>query len=58
MTLTTLDTMALMPVAARVRAGLGHEYGWTTAVPAGVCFQHTSNATTKRSTQRLGGSQT
>jgi hypothetical protein len=56
MTLTMLDTMAPVAVASRVRAGLGHEYGWT-ATAAGVCFQHTANAT-KRSAQRLGRTQT
>jgi hypothetical protein len=53
MTMTTLDTMAPVAVAARVRAGLGHSYGWAATAPAGVCFQHTTNAT-KRSAQRLG----
>jgi hypothetical protein len=54
MTTTALDTMAPVAVTARVRAGLGHSYRWAMVVPAGVCFQHTSNATAKRSTRRLG----
>lgn len=57
MTLTMLDTMAPVAVASRVRAGLGHEYGWTATTAAGVSFQDTANAT-KRSAQRLGRTQT